>query len=357
MMLDLLLGLRLNPLLLGLTVLIAGVVAGFGARSDSEDETSPAQFLNVVAPEYIPPEDVQICRDLEYARPNGQPLCLDLYRPRDIAGPLPVVVWIHGGGWRSGSKASPAAAELVPQGYAVASIDYRLSDQALFPAQLEDCQAAVRWLRTHAARYQLDAQRIAAWGIASGGHLAALLGTMSRRQARTDTGEVSADVQAVVDFGGPVDFLLLDEQSASRNEAQHNAPWSPESLLVGGPLQERLELVALTNPLTYLQSHRAPPPFLVLHGRNDPLVPLAQSELLVQALRRSGGHVEFRRDDDAGFSDLIAPEQLDLVTDFLRRRLRPDVESKARPEPDRVANRPWPRRYRAREIPGSRPPL
>ncbi|HUQ72294.1 MAG TPA: alpha/beta hydrolase [Planctomycetaceae bacterium] len=321
-MLDAVFGFRLNPLMIGLGLLLAGVVVGYGGRSDRDGqfENEPTVLVEMVRPQSVVPPEVQLLADLEYARPNGQPLHLDLYRPEEITGPLPVVLWIHGGGWRSGSKASPPAMELVAKGYAVASVEYRLSDVALFPAQIEDCQAAVRWLRTHADEFQLDARRIAAWGESSGGHLATLLGTMSHGVTHDD--EVSADVQAVVDFGGPVDFLTLDEQSSGENAVRHEEAWSPESLLVGGPIQERQELVALANPLTYLSTDRRPPPFLVVHSRHDTVVPIRQSDQLVQALRRVGTRVQYLRVREGWKINILKPEMLDAVAEFLERHLK-----------------------------------
>jgi acetyl esterase/lipase len=123
------------------------------------------------------PEGVEAARDIEYARPDGTPLLLDLYVPKDARNPLPLVVWIHGGAWRAGSKDRCPAIRVTKRGYVVASVNYRLSQQAIFPAQIEDCKAAIRWLRANAAKYHVDSERIGVWGSSAGGHLVALLGT------------------------------------------------------------------------------------------------------------------------------------------------------------------------------------
>ena len=115
--------------------------------------------------------------DLEYARVGEKSLLLDLYLPPEGESPWPVIVWIHGGAWRTGNRADPPALFLVERGYAVASISYRLSREAIFPAQIHDCKAAIRWLRARAGEYDLDPARIGVWGASAGGHLAALLGT------------------------------------------------------------------------------------------------------------------------------------------------------------------------------------
>lgn len=320
-MLDAVRGLRLNPLLIGLGLMLACVVATYGDRHQTEEDDGGTMYVDLRPPTFSVPPGVQLVGDLEYSRPNGVPLRLDLYRPEEIAAPLPVLVWIHGDGWRTGGKDEPRPAmHLVHHGYAVASIEYRLSDAALFPAQIEDCQAAIRWLRSHAEEYHLDPDRFAAWGEGAGGHLAALLGTMSRRT--TSSGDVSASVQAVIDFGGPIDFLRLDEQTTDPEAVRHNDAWSPESLLVGGALPERKEVVALTNPLAYLSDHDRPPPFMILHSHNDPTIPLRQSEILAQALRRHGSPVLFLRPQARVPQGALTQQLEDIVAEFLERRLK-----------------------------------
>jgi acetyl esterase/lipase len=123
------------------------------------------------------PEGVKLLRDLQYVEGGHDRNRLDLYLPEKAEGRLPVVIWIHGGAWRGGSKDGGPAVPLSAKGYAVASINYRFSQHAVFPAQIEDCKAAVRWLRANAATYQLDPDHIGVWGASAGGHLVALLGT------------------------------------------------------------------------------------------------------------------------------------------------------------------------------------
>lgn len=325
-----------NPLLIGLGVLLLGVVLGYGDRSDPSVEDDATLYVDLVRPDFQVPTEAQLIADLEYARPNGTPLLLDLYRPEEVTGPLPVIVWIHGGGWREGHRGAPrSAVEFVARGYAVASIDYRLSDVALFPAQIEDCQAAVRWLRAHAEDYQLDPQRVVAWGEGSGGHLAALLGTMSGGGA--DDGAVSADVQAVINFGGPMDLLALDRGKTDPDAERYEDTWSPEALLLGGPVEERTELAALANPLHYLDGAHRPPPFFVVHSQFDPLVPVEQSDRLVRALRDSGGAVRYLRMRTLTCNGPITRDLEDAVADFLDRRLHATTAS--HPPTRRLANR------------------
>ncbi len=163
-----------------------------------------------------------IQRDLVYERINGTVLTLDLYCPKKVSGSLPVIVWIHGNGWSRGRKERCPAVTLVQDGYAAASIDYRLTTTAPFPAQIEDCKAAVRWLRANASTYHLDPDHIGVWGHSAGGHLAALLGTSGGVRELEGTGDnmsYSSRVQAVCDVSGPSDLVRLYlEASQSRGD-------------------------------------------------------------------------------------------------------------------------------------------
>jgi acetyl esterase/lipase len=197
-----------------------------------------------------------------------------------------VIVWVHGGAWRQGSKENTRAARMAGRGYAVASVGYRLSQEAIFPAQIHDCKAAVRWLRAHADDYDLDPRRFGAWGGSAGGHLVALLGTsggVAELEGELGNLDQSSHVQAVCDFYGPSDFLRMDDLPGNM---VHDAPDSPESQLVGAPIQERPDLVARASPITYLSGDE--PPFLIVHGQEDATVIANQSELLYGALREAG---------------------------------------------------------------------
>jgi len=233
------------------------------------------------------PEGVRFDADLIYARVGGRDLALDLCWHTDPARLTPLVVWVHGGAWRGGSKDNLRnALPLVNHGYAVASVEYRLSQEAQFPAQIQDCKAAVRWLRANAAEYHLEPDRIAVWGSSAGGHLVALLGTASdlpEWETVGDHSDVSSRVQAVCDWFGPTDFLRMND---TPGKMDHDAPDSPESQLIGGPIQENVERVRLANPITYASPDD--PPFLIVHGEDDRTVLPNQSELLHQALQEKG---------------------------------------------------------------------
>lgn len=224
-------------------------------------------------------------RDIEYANVDGKRLLLDLHLPSG-AGPFPVILWVHGGGWIGGNKNGGPAIRQSARGYAVASINYRLSFEAKFPAQIEDCKAAVRWLRANAARYNLDANRIGAWGSSAGGHLVALLGTSGGVTELEGGGahlDFSSRVQAVVDWYGPTNLLKMQEQSLPCTPIDHNSPLSPESQLIGCAIQSCPEQTERANPIRYVTPDD--PPFLLMHGTLDCLVPPQQSQDLHDALR------------------------------------------------------------------------
>jgi acetyl esterase/lipase len=233
-----------------------------------------------------------------------QPLSLDLFLPRG-ARPRATVLWIHGGGWTSGSRTNVEQARwLVCEGYAVASIDYRLTGVAQFPAQIHDVKAAVRFLRARAEEFQLDPERFAAFGSSAGGHLAALLGTSGGEASLEDPAQghpgVSSRVQAVVDWYGPTDLPQMDGQllappsMCAPGSATHGTAGSAESRLVGCAVREPscAARAAAASPLPRVDP--SDPPFLIMHGDRDCVVPQQQSSALAAALRGSTGCVASR---------------------------------------------------------------
>jgi len=266
------------------------------------------------------PAGVVVHRDLAYVSGGHPRQVLDLYLP-DLGPATPLIVWVHGGAFRIGSKEDRVPFEMLEQGYAIASLNYRLSQHALFPAQIEDCKAAVRWLRAHADTYGLDPSRFASWGESAGGHLAAMLGTASHERS-FEVGEHlehSSRVQAVLDFFGPTDFLQMDAHRLPEGMV-HDMAESPESELVGGPIQERPAEVARANPVTYVTPEA--PPFLIVHGDRDPLVPYHQSTLLAAALEAAGVPMTFSTVVGAGHGGFDDPQIPILVHEFLAVHLR-----------------------------------
>lgn len=298
------------PLLLALAV-TAGTLVG---------ADSPAVKTKKAGPPPLPP-GVRVVRDLPYVASGHERQVLDLYLP--ATGKAPLVVWIHGGGWQNGSKDRSPATVLLADGFAVASINYRLSSHAVFPAQIEDCKAAIRWLRAHASDHGYDPDRIAAWGSSAGGHLVALLGATGDTR-EFDVGahlDRSSRVQAVVDFFGPADLLTMGAQSAPGGRINHDAPDSPEAKLIGGPVQENKDRSRRASPLTYVSSGDAP--FLIVHGDADPLVPLRQSENLQTALQKNRVEATLYVVKGGGHGGFRDPEVDRQVRAFLQRVLRP----------------------------------
>jgi acetyl esterase/lipase len=234
-----------------------------------------------------------------------QNLLLELMVPAGAPSPVPLVIWVHGGGWSSGSRLPVPSnvTALCDRGFAVASLDYRFTNVARWPAQIQDCKGAVRWLRAHAATYGIDPNRFGVWGPSAGGQLVSMLGTSGGvttatvGNARVDlegtvggNAGVSSRVQAVVDWYGAIDFLQM-RFFPTPSAPNHDGSTSAESKLIGGPIQDNPELSATASPLTYVTPDD--PPFLVMHGTQDTLYPFHQSRLLVDALAAQGVPVTF----------------------------------------------------------------
>ncbi|HXI11749.1 MAG TPA: alpha/beta hydrolase [Thermoanaerobaculia bacterium] len=266
--------------------------------------------------------------DIEFANVEGISLKLDLHLPDDDGVSLrPAIIWLHSGAWITGDRTGGAAIRQARRGYAVASIDYRLAPKNIYPAQLEDCKAAVRWLRANAARYRLDPSRIGVFGSSAGGHLAALLGTTGGVAELEGLLEGNAGhssrVQAVVDFYGPTDLLKLNDQKLPCYGLNGNDPGLPPSLLIGCPIQECKEKTDAANPIRYITPDD--PPFLILHGTLDCLVPWQQSQILYDALKSAGVDATFHLLDGAqhGGAPFDDIKYKQAISDFLDRNLRP----------------------------------
>lgn len=240
---------------------------------------------------------------LVYAEVSGagneaRSLQLDLFLPT-TSEPPPLVVWIHGGGWRNGSRRNPKLMEVTENGYALASLSYRFSKEAIFPAQVHDCKAAIRWLRANANRYGYNAEWIAVAGSSAGGHLALLLGTSG--DVTELEGEVGGDlkqsssVQAVIDYFGPSDFVLRGKTQPERAYTNQSGSYA---LLGGkdGKVPEQMERLA--SPATYVSTDD--PPLLIFHGTADKTVLLDQSDRMVELYDAIGLDVELITLEGAG---------------------------------------------------------
>ena len=253
------------------------------ARADLGDSLTGVKGAGVRAVGDVLPKlepGVKRVPDLEYSRPATGALLLDLYLPEKTPEqPMPVVLWIHGGGWKNGSKEEYCVLTwLAAEGIAVASLNYRLVHEAQWPAQLEDCRAALAWLRHEGARYHLDPQKIGVAGGSAGGHMAALLGTLD---ARLQNG-----VSAVIDFFGPSDLLTMPRNVPGPGVTDADLARSMGARLLGGIVRDRPELARQASALHQVSAGDAP--FLIFHGDKDRLVPLDQSERLDAALKTAG---------------------------------------------------------------------
>jgi acetyl esterase/lipase len=268
-------------------------------------------------PAFKVPEGVKVLHDLAYVPEGHERQKLDLYLPeKKPDGPLPLIVWIHGGGWQGGSKDRPPVLYLVNKGYALASVNYRLSQHATFPAQIEDCKAAIRWLRANAKKYDLDPKHVGAAGASAGGHLVALLGTTANVKELDVGGNKgqSSGVQAVVDLFGPTDFQHLGPNADRAGGA------IPK--LLGGKASENKEKAKQASPVAHVSKDAAP--FLILHGDMDKTVALKQSQLLTDALKKAGVEVRLITLEGAGHGGPAfgQPEQRQAIEEFFAKHLK-----------------------------------
>ena len=237
---------------------------------------TPTNQITVTSPPASLLIDMTYCTTTE-----GVKLTMDLYQPKKMTSPVPVVLYVHGGGWTGGDKTDGAGLlfkeGLVQRGFAMAAINYRLGPKYIFPAQIEDVRCAVRFLRANASKYNLDPEQIGAIGGSAGGHLVALLGA-SDKDAGWDVGEYSdqsSRVQAVVDMFGPADLKVMSAGSSRRYMLQ----------LFGAANIDDPALLKYS-PVSYLT--KDDPPFLILHGERDEIVPLEQSQILYDKLKAAG---------------------------------------------------------------------
>lgn len=267
------------------------------------------------------PNSIRIVRDVPYAGTTNPAQTLDLLLPRTPAtsDPLPIVMNIHGGAFKMGDKSGGLedVIPLVASGhYAAASINYRLSGEAVWPAQIHDCKAAVRWVRANADSYHLDPRHIGVIGQSAGGHLVAMLGTTGGNESQEGTlgPHVGTDsrVQCVVDQFGPTELLTMG--------GTHDNLHSPEADLIGGPVQEHQDVARQASPITYVKPDL--PPFLVIHGDQDTTVPFNQSERIAAALKQAKVDCTFIVVQGAGHGGFRNPELGVRIRTFFDKHLR-----------------------------------
>ena len=274
------------------------------------------------------PPKIKRERNVVYAKTLDKVMKLDLAMPATGEGPLPAVVCIHGGAWRLGSRTDMSKPnilwnnkaftdELAAHGYVAVSISYRLIHDAPFPAMIEDCQTAVRWLRENAKRYNIDPDHIGVTGFSAGGHLAALVGLAADEPKLRGPlcPKEKSNVQCVVDFYGPADLTkYLTDESSMR------AVFEP---MIGGPVKDRAELWKAVSPINHVR--KGAPPFLILHGTDDHLVSIDHSRELAAKLEKAGAEVKLVELEgyDHGWIGRESQKTMDMAIAFFDRHLKP----------------------------------
>jgi acetyl esterase/lipase len=267
-------------------------------------------------------QEVKELKDIEYARVGVKALKLDLYVPTRSERPA-VVVWVHGGAWRSGSKNNPSVLPLTQRGYAVASVDYRLSPETQFPAQIHDIKAAIRYLRAKATEYKISTDQIAATGGSAGGHLAALVGVSNGVKAlEGNVGphtEQSSDVQAIAVFYGASNLTTILAQSTPHGL---NVRTPALELLLGGSPDSKAELAKLASPVFHVDPRD--PPLLWFHGDQDPQMPINQAHEMVGAYKKHGLSATLEPVYGGGHGGKLffTSEQFAQTAEFLDRALK-----------------------------------
>ena len=294
------------------------------------------------------PAGIKMEKDIAYVPDGDEAQKLDLYLPeKAVEKPMPLIVHIHGGGWMGGSKFPCPVALMVLKGYAVASVEYRFSQKAKFPAQIQDCQAAIRWLRAHSKDYHFDTDHVGVVGGSAGGHLSALVGTSGGKNAFSKIGgneEQTDRVQAVCDIFGPADFSTVVQQAAEdknvKNIFEFNTPKDPYSELIGTKLDDK-EKADAVSPVHYVSQDN--PPFLILHGTHDALVPYAQSEEFAAALKEKDVAVWLQKLPGSGHGGpaFSKPAVTQLMLNFFDKYLKgADVQITLVPEAEVAIQRP-----------------
>lgn len=269
-------------------------------------------------------EQIGLITDIVYAQKpywfesSMRCLRMNLMKPRG-EGPYPVIIWLCGGAWKMMDKGYhlPEMVYLAEKGFAIASIEYRMTNEAQFPGQIEDVKEAIRFLRAHSEEFCLNPEKFGIMGESAGGYLAVLAGTTGETRI-FDKGanlEYTSRIQAVCDWYGPVDFIDFAREN-------NGYAASPEALLLGGAAYENRETAIRANPCTYLTPNT--PPIMIVHGNQDGTVPFRQSEILYEQLCANGTPVEFYELENTDHADrhFVQPEIRALILDFFTRHLQ-----------------------------------
>jgi acetyl esterase/lipase len=279
-----------------------------------------AQQLQKKSGQAALPAGVGSIEGIEYAKHSGISLQLDLYRPKDANGPVPAIVFVHGGGWKNGSrKSGKRCVWLVPEGFAIASISYRLTDNGQWPDQINDCYAAVRWVRKNAKEYGLDPKNVGCWGTSAGGHLVALMGTRDYKGEE----EISSKVQAVCDWFGPTELLTMPPNNVDNGRTEEDIAKSNGAKLLGATVRDVPKLAKDASALDNVSKEDAA--FLIMHGDADKGVPLEQSQKLHDKLVANGvpSQLIVLKGAGHGGKQFDSPESRQAVLEFFTKTLKP----------------------------------
>jgi acetyl esterase/lipase len=279
-------------------------------------------------------EKIEAIKNLPYADTDNPRQQLDIYLPKKHSTdkPLPLVVFIHGGGWRNGDKNGGLnwVAPMVATGdYAGASIGYRLTGESQWPAQVHDCKAAIRWLKAHAKEYNLDENKIGLIGTSAGGHLVSMLGTSGDVPSLEGTLgkhlDKTSQIACVINFFGPENFITMQKQPSTID--RQGTKDYPEALLLGGTISDRQEVAREASPVTHISKGDAP--FFTAHGTKDPLVPFEQGKELHAALQQAGVPSLFQEMTDAGhgFKSEILDGRIKQFLDLHLRGVSSDIDT------------------------------
>jgi acetyl esterase/lipase len=310
----------MRPSLIQRTIVYAVLTALVGAAAASLAWAQPGGKGGKL------PDSVKLIADIQYAGNTTKSQRLNLLLPKAPKGdkPLPVIVYIQGSAWMASRPAGGHAylSKYVAGGeYVGVGIGHRTTAEATWPAQIHDVKAAIRWIRGNAKNYNIDPDRIGAIGNSSGGHLVSALGTTGGvKELEGDLGEfkgLSSRVQCVVDEFGPSDILEMQNYPSSLN---HDAATSPEGKLVGGRVSEKKEVARAASPVTYAKADA--PPFLILHGNKDNVVPYNQSERMYAALKKAGVECYFVTVDGGGHGGWRNPDIYKIERAFFDKVLR-----------------------------------
>lgn len=261
-------------------------------------------------------------RNISYTHGGSPSQTLDLYVPAYSKKTVPLIIWIHGGAWSLGDKGDAPIQEIEKRGYAAASINYRLISEAPFPAQLDDCRAAINFLKTTAQRSHIDPNKIGLWGESSGAHLATLVATTAASET-ADREKSSAKVQAVCDWAGPTDFLTLASQAKAPGQKFLAGNQGQVAQLLGGPPSKNPAKAALASPVTFVTKNC--PPMMIVHGQLDTIVPPEQSVELASKLQAAGVPVQLVMLPGRPHA-LAAPDTWKMALDFFDSILRRNAQ-------------------------------